>query len=91
MKRERFEITKVSSKGQVVIPNEIREEMGIDAGTTLMVFTDGDNLLMKPVESPRQDAFRDLVRRSRRAAHAAGLKRWDVKRAIRRVRHAGRS
>ena len=91
MKRQRFDVTRVSSKGQVVIPSEIREEMGIDAGTTLMVFTDGDNLLMKPVESPSREAFRDLIRRSRRAAHAAGLRRGAVKPAIRRARHAGRS
>ena len=42
------DIIKVSSKGQVVIPREVRKKMGVKGGEKLLVLTrDGDILLRK--------------------------------------------
>lgn len=79
-------MTNMSSKGQVVIPNEFRKSLGLVAGTLLAVFTDGANLLLKPVEVPEADAFEKLMKESRKAAKAAGLKRSDITKAIKKVR-----
>ncbi len=42
------DIIKVSSKGQVVIPREVRKKLGVKGGEKLLVLTrDGDILLRK--------------------------------------------
>ena len=86
-----LEITSVSSKGQVVIPSAIRASLGIKSGTKLAVITDGESVLMRPLESPKLAAFESLIAESRAYARRAGLKRSDVSKAIRRVRSAHRA
>lgn len=86
-----MQITSVSSKGQIVIPSEIRETMGISIGMKMIVFTDGDNLLLKPIQSPRIEAFGKLVSESRRLVAKAGLKKTDVKKIIKQERNENRS
>jgi len=86
-----LEITRVSAKGQVVIPGVIRANLGIKSGTKLAVLTDGENILMKPMEAPKLEAFAQLISQSRAFAKRAGLKQSDVTKAIRKVRDANRS
>ena len=45
------DIIKVSSKGQIVIPREVRKKLGLKGGEKLLVLTcDGDILLRKTKE-----------------------------------------
>ena len=81
-----MEVTTISSKGQVVIPAVIRQEMGLSSGSKLMVLTDGDNLLLKPHQKPRLQAFRALVRQSEQYAKKVGLKKSDAAKALKKVR-----
>lgn len=39
--------TKLSSKGQVVIPREIRKQLGLREGDTLIIASHGDTLILK--------------------------------------------
>jgi AbrB family looped-hinge helix DNA binding protein len=41
--------TQMSTKGQVVIPAELRQEMGLESGTQLTVERDGDSIVLRPV------------------------------------------
>ncbi|MBO0888443.1 AbrB/MazE/SpoVT family DNA-binding domain-containing protein [Candidatus Bathyarchaeota archaeon] len=52
LKMEEPEIAKVGTKGQVVIPQRIRRELGIDSKTTLALYTRGDKLVLTKVELP---------------------------------------
>jgi AbrB family looped-hinge helix DNA binding protein len=38
----------VSSKGQLVIPSELRESMGIEPGTRVAIRQEGDELILRP-------------------------------------------
>jgi len=40
--------TTVSSKGQMVIPAAIREELGIESGTRIAIRREGPELILKP-------------------------------------------
>jgi AbrB family looped-hinge helix DNA binding protein len=80
-------MTNMSSKGQVVIPNEFRKSLGLTSGTPLAVFTDGSNLMLKPIELPKVEDFENLLKESRKAAKAAGLKKSDLKKIIKKVRN----
>jgi AbrB family looped-hinge helix DNA binding protein len=44
---EKF-LTTVSSKGQMVIPAKLREELGIEAGTQIQVRREGEELVLRP-------------------------------------------
>ena len=43
---------KVSSKGQVVIPKEIRDKLGIKPGTILNVSIEGKRIVLEPASEP---------------------------------------
>jgi AbrB family looped-hinge helix DNA binding protein len=85
------EVTSLSSKGQVVIPDRIRKEMGLTTGSKLMVITDGSNLLLKPVEEPKMEVFKKLIEESRKFAKNEKLKKTDIEKAIKETRRANRS
>lgn len=86
-----LEVTSMSSKGQVVIPNAIRSSLGLKSGAKMAVITDGENILMKPLETPKLAAFELLVAKSRSYARRAGLKPADVATAVRKARDADRA
>jgi antitoxin PrlF len=44
-------IIKVSSKGQIVIPKEMREKMGVRGGEKLLVLSRGNEILLRKAES----------------------------------------
>ena len=41
--------TTVSSKGQLVIPAELREALGIEPGTRVAIRREGDELILRPL------------------------------------------
>ncbi len=86
-----LEITSMSTKGQVVIPNEIRNELNVSSGTKFVVITDGKNILLKPIEKPKMEEFKDLLKQSQKIAKEAGLKKSDLPKLIKQVRRESRS
>jgi AbrB family looped-hinge helix DNA binding protein len=55
-----FEITRLSSRGQLVIPDKTRKLMGLDTGMKFAVFNDGKNILLRPIAPPDMKAFEKL-------------------------------
>lgn len=78
--------TKLSSKGQVVIPEEIRLRLGLKEGTQFVVVGDRDVVILKTIAPPAMAEFDELVGTARRTARKAGMKPADVKRAVVRAR-----
>jgi AbrB family looped-hinge helix DNA binding protein len=78
--------TKLSSKGQVVIPEEIRLRLGLKEGTQFVVVGDRDVVILKTIAPPVMREFDELVRTARGAARKAGMRPADVKRAVAKVR-----
>jgi AbrB family looped-hinge helix DNA binding protein len=82
----RIATTKLSSKGQVVIPEEIRRRLGLKAGSQFVVVGDKDTVILKAIPAPSMEEFGRLLGDARRQAKAAGMKRSDVTDAVRSVR-----
>lgn len=78
--------TKLSSRGQVVIPEDIRKRLGLEPGTRFVVLGEGDTVVLKTIRPPRWEEFDSLVSRARAAGRAAGLRKADLVEAIERVR-----
>ena len=81
-----LEVTSLSTKGQIVIPREIREKLGLEPGTKLIVIQEGDNILLKPITLPKKEQFKKLISLGDKVRNKLGLTKDDVKRAIEKVR-----
>ena len=80
------EITSVSSKGQVVLPRSIRNAMNIQPGAKLMIFSDGESILLKPIIEPDASEVRAMLDAANAWAAEVGLSEEDVEDAIKTVR-----
>ena len=78
--------TRLSSKGQVVIPEPIRQRMRLKPGVRFVVVGDDDAIVLRPITAPSLEEFDDLIAKARRAAREAGLRRSDITAAITAVR-----
>lgn len=81
-----FSTTRMSSKGQIVIPEDIRTRLGLQAGTQFIVVGDRDVVILKTISPPSIDTFDDLVIQARKQARSAKLKKTDIDSAIAKVR-----
>jgi AbrB family looped-hinge helix DNA binding protein len=54
------QITTVSTKGQFVIPSEMRAALGIGPGTRIAVTQDGSRIVLEPVSEKLVDSTRGL-------------------------------
>ena len=78
--------TKLSSKGQVVIPEEVRNRLGLRPGAQFVVLGDKDVVILKVIQPPQMRDFEEIIGRARRAAKQAGMKKVDITRALRKAR-----
>jgi len=78
--------TRMSSKGQVVIPEEIRKRLKLKAGCQFVVVGEKDTVILKAISPPSLEEFDDLIREARKQARRAGLKRSDISAAVAKVR-----
>ena len=88
--------TKMSSKGQVVLPEALREMNGWGVGTAFTLMMYKGSLIMQPIRTPTESElvaeFDEAFEESRRQAREAGMTPADVRRVIAEVRseHAAR-
>ena len=70
--------TKMSSKGQVVIPEDIRKRLNLKVGAQFVVVGEKDVVIFKSISQPSMTEFDKLIAEARKQAKKAGLKRCDV-------------
>lgn len=78
--------TKMSSKGQVVIPEDIRKRLNLAEGTQFVVTGKDDVVILKAISEPSLEEFEALIQEARAQAHQAGLKKSDITNAVTRAR-----
>ena len=54
-----MEITKISSKGQIVIPHKIRMELNIEEGSVLAIDKMKDMIIIKKIDEDLINQFRE--------------------------------
>lgn len=79
-------ITRLSSKGQVVIPEEIRKRLRLKVGMQFAVIGEDDVVVLKAIEEPSMRDFDRLIKTARQQAKQSGMKQSDIAKAIQRVR-----
>ncbi len=71
-------ITRISSKGQVVIPQEIREKLKVGEGSLLVVTQQDGMICMKKVELPKIKSWEEATQPFREAAKKSGFAKEDL-------------
>ena len=83
---ENVEITSVSSRGQVVIPQSLRDRMKIQTGEKFVVIGEDNTIVLKKLEMPSFSGIDKLLKKTRDFAKKRGIKESDVEDAIKHAR-----
>jgi len=75
-------ITKISSKGQIVIPSEIREKMNLEEGNLLIMSDSGNSIWIKKLELPKIKSWKEAAKPFRDAAKKSDFSKEDLKKLI---------
>ena len=78
--------TRMSSKGQVVIPESIRKRLDLKEGAQFLVVGDADVVILKVVTPPDMNDFAILIKQARKQAKDAGLKQSEITSAVAKAR-----
>ncbi len=81
-----IETTRLSSKGQIVIPLSLRRQLKVKEGMQFLVIARGDAIMLKKISEESAQNWEELTRPLRQRARKLGLKRRDVSREIQAVR-----
>lgn len=88
------ETIKMSSRGQIVIPQDIREEIKASEGTIFSVVSAKDTIILKKVVTPsKEDLIKEIgaiALEGRKRAERLGIKESDVPELVQRVRKSKR-
>jgi AbrB family looped-hinge helix DNA binding protein len=70
-----FTTTRLSSRGQLVIPESVRRQLGLKTGMEFVVVGDKDILVLKVLTPPDLNRFSRQIQRARFQARKAALRR----------------
>ena len=88
------ETIKMSSRGQIVIPQDIREEIKASEGTIFSVVSAKDTIILKKVFIPsKEDLIKEIeaiALEGRKRAERLGIKESDVPELVQRARKSKR-
>lgn len=77
-----METTKLSSKGQVILPRSVRDAHNWPPGTEFAVETAGDGVLLRPLKSFKPTTLKDVIGSTGYTGKAKSLA--DMEKAIAR-------
>ncbi len=81
-----MEVTRLSSKGQIVIPRRIRENLKLEDGTPFMVMTQDGTICLRKIDMPKAKSWDEAVKPFREAAKKSGFSQDDLFRIIEETR-----
>ena len=84
------ETIKMSSKGQIVIPQEIRKELHATEGTLFAVIGGKDTIVLKKIEKPSKKILikelEAIAREGRKHLEGRGVKESDIPEIVQKSR-----
>ena len=80
---EKIEMATVSSRGQICIPNNMREEMGLKEGSKVLFLLTDDSIIMKKVN---MQTWADVTKPLKEAMAKTSLKESEIQDIVHRFR-----
>jgi AbrB family looped-hinge helix DNA binding protein len=82
-----LELTRLSQKGQVVIPTQVRRKMGLKEGTKFLVVGLEDIIVLRRLQlSEEKLKLKKLLAEARSSAKTHGLSDKEIERLVHAVR-----
>ena len=75
-------LTRLSSKGQIVVPKGVRELMHLEEGEVFVVFGEDDTIILKRMDLPSKAEFKRLLKWGEEFAKKKGITQEEVMQAI---------
>lgn len=79
--------TSISSRGQVVIPQQIRKQLQIQSGTCFIVIARGDTIVLHRLKEPPWKEFDELTPQAKDQGHHLDLAMVAFRKAINKMRY----
>ena len=83
---KKLEVTSLSSRGQIVIPQGIRHRLRLHSGEKFVVIGEQNMIVLKKLEAPSFEGFDLLLKKTRDFARKKNIQPSDVGEAVQRVR-----
>ena len=83
---ENIEITSMSSRGQIVIPQGLRERLRLHEGEKFIVIGEDNTIVLKKVGMSSFEGFEKLLKKTREIVKINRLKETEVNEAINKSR-----
>jgi AbrB family looped-hinge helix DNA binding protein len=82
-----IELTRLSERGQIVIPTELRKSMNLREGERFIIMGVGDTIVLRKLElSQERLRLKKLIRDSQKKARKGGFTEEEVTKLIRETR-----
>ncbi len=80
-------IVQMDKRGQIVIPKDIRDELGVDEGTAFWLFSvDDEGIILKKIEASSLKEDENLVAELKEKSESVGITKAAVNKAVERYR-----
>jgi antitoxin PrlF len=80
----------MSSKGQIVVPKSLRDELGLDVGEMFAMYGEDDTIVLRKIAVPSDKEFEEMLRWGNDFAKRKKITRKALQDAITELRAAGR-
>ena len=81
-----IDVLTLSSKGQIVLPAGVRKSMSLKNGDKLVMYSEGDVIMLKPIQLPTEEEFKAQLDEAQQWAASVGYTEDDVNSIIKETR-----
>tara|TARA_B100001765_G_C19333411_1_gene262757 strand:- start:69 stop:296 length:228 start_codon:yes stop_codon:yes gene_type:complete len=74
MNKIAIDTTRLSAKGQIVIPVDVRNKLQLKTGNKLLVVSSENSIILQKVDSVKQDDDYSLLKYAKNIANKIGIK-----------------
>lgn len=79
-------VTTMGERGQVVIPQGVREELGLGKGAKFTIMANGELIILQRMRNPTWGEFQRMLTKARGHVRQHGITKKDMRDAIQKAR-----
>ena len=85
-----MDVTSISSRGQVVIPQKLRDRLGLHSGEKFIVLGENDTVILKRIATPSKEhlikELEVIAKEGKKRLQSKGIKEADIPKIVEKSR-----